>query len=110
MKNYLLLYNTPVEVQARKTKPSPEEYEHSMKQWFAWKDKVGDRMVDFGAPTSGAQVVRGNQNWKASPAETSGYSIVKARDLDDLKPLLEQHPHTLWSNEASIEVHECMSV
>ena len=84
--------------------------EESMKPWYDWNDRVGSKMVDLGAPTAGAQIMQGADNWSTKSTVASGYSIVQAKDLEDLKALLVNHPHTAWSNETSIEVHECVAM
>lgn len=110
MKKFLVIYNTPVEAQVQMSNATPEEKMEGMKPWLAWNERVGGDMVDFGAPTAGAQVLKGQNNWKASPSETSGYSIVQAESLEALKSHFQDHPHTSWSNETSIEIHECMAM
>jgi hypothetical protein len=42
-----------------------------------------------------------------SNKEVSGYSLVAAKNLDEVMSLLENHPHLSgWHTEATIEIHE----
>ena len=43
---------------------------------------------------------------KDSTKEVTGYSIIKAADMNDAKALLTSHPHLQWNGGCDIEVHE----
>ena len=61
-----------------------------MKPWFAWKDSVGDALVDFGAPLFGGQRLLPDGSAENSTKEVSGYSILQASDMDAAKSFAER--------------------
>ena len=81
-----------------------------MKHWFAWKDKVGTALVDFGAPLMGGIAINPSGNKANSSKQVSGYSIVQAENNEAAQGLFDNHPHLHWHPSASIEVHECVEM
>ena len=107
MKNFVAIYYAPAEAMAQMANITPEQAAEGMKPWMAWRDKVGDAMVDFGAPLVAGQSIDGNGNWSNSGSQVSGYSIVKSNDLASAQALFDGHPHLSWAPGCSIEVLEC---
>ena len=110
MKNYLILYRSPLARQAAMATATPEEQMEGMKPWLAWRDRVGNKMVDFGAPTAGSAKSTKNNPWESAKSEISGYSIVQATDVDSVKSLFLDHPHTSTFEDTTIEIHECVNM
>ena len=108
MKKYLLIYHAPAEVMAGMATATDEQKAESMKPWFAWKDKLGDQLVDFGAPLMGGQRLLPDGSSKDSTKEVTGYSIIKANSMEDAKTLLSGHPHL--HGGCDIEVHETIAM
>lgn len=54
MKKFILLYHCSKEEQMKTSQQSAEERQNGMALWFSWKDKLGDKLVDFGAPLFGS--------------------------------------------------------
>ena len=74
-----------------------------MQAWMAYFGKMGDRIVDGGAPI-GPQKSVGNH-----PAvRIGGYSIVNASSLEEAVALTDGHPHV--KSGGSIEVCETMPI
>ena len=84
-----------------------EQKMEGMKPWFAWKDEVGDKLVDFGSPLCGGTRLLPDGTNAPSTKEVTGYSIIQANDLEEAKSLLSTHPHLKWTGGGDIEVHEC---
>jgi hypothetical protein len=82
---------------------SPEDGKKVMEAWMAWFGKVGDKMVDGGAPLGPRKSVGGGN---ASAA--TGYSIINAASLDEAVALTKGHPHL--ASGGSIEVCEAMPI
>ena len=62
-----------------------------MAAWGAWMGRVGDALVDLGAPASpGAVVVDDGSEGVAG--DVTGYTIVSADDLVGAQALLAGHP------------------
>ena len=85
MARFLLIYRADPAAMAAMGEPTPEEGKAMMDAWWAWHDRVGDAMVDFGAPTMPASP-------GADPG-VGGYSVVEAASAEAVEPLLEGHPH-----------------
>ncbi|MCR9250335.1 MAG: YciI family protein [bacterium] len=108
MKKFIVIYHAPAEAMAQMASATPEQKEEGMKGWLAWKDSIGNGLLDFGAPLVGGQRILPDGTTKPSAKEVSGYSIIQAEDLDKAKRLLKNHPHLQWTGGCDIEVHECV--
>lgn len=97
MKKFLYLYfggNPPASEDAGKA---------VMAAWMAYFGKMGDRIVDGGAPLGPHRAVGGT-----AQSHASGYSIVNAASLDEAVALTEGHPHLQVGG--SIEVCETQPI
>lgn len=107
MKKFLVLYVAPVSAEEQMD-VSPEEMKKGMEPWYAWFKKMGKALIDGGTP-----LVNGMHYTKVDVAhskmEVTGYSILQADNWEDLKELINAHPHYMVPN-ASIEVFEMMSM
>jgi hypothetical protein len=83
---------------------SPEEGQRVMQAWMAYFGRLGDKIVDGGAPLGARQAVAG-----AAPSGASGYSIISAGDMAEAVALTDGHPH-LMSAGAAIEVLEVIPI
>ena len=110
MKKYVLIYHSPAEAMAKMADVSPEDKANGMKPWFAWKEKCGNALIDFGAPLLGGKSVDNSGRWNDSTKEVSGYSILQGENVKDIEKLIDGHPHLAWVPGCSIEIHECMSM
>ncbi len=70
-------------------------------EWMAYFSKLGDQIVDPGAPT-GAQASLGG----APESGVTGYSLISASNLEEAIALTEDHPHL--ARGGSIEVLETL--
>ena len=110
MKKFLVIYHAPAEAMAKMATATPEEKMEGMKPWMAWKDSVGDKLVDFGAPLMPWQRLLHNGSTAASTKEVTGYSMIQANDMEEAKSLLRNHPHLAWTGGCDIEIHECVKM
>lgn len=104
MKHFLAIYHEPASGQT--TSLTPEEQAKAMELWMAWKAKFDDQIIDMGAPLMGGQSQDADGAWTPSTKEVSGYSFVKAEDIEAAKAVFVQHPHLSWAPGCSIEIHE----
>ena len=109
MKKFVAIYYSPAADMAAMADITPEQKSQIMGLWMAWKDKVGETVVDFGAPLMPGHDSSDGKNWAASQKEVSGYSILQAESLDALKALCNDHPH-LQTPGATIGLHEVMAM
>jgi hypothetical protein len=88
MAKFILLYKGPATPMENIT---PEVGEQLMQAWNAWMGKVGDALVDGGAPFTVSTAVTGDGSTKGA-SDLQGYTIVEAADLDSAKTLCDSHP------------------
>lgn len=60
----------------------PTKEQHAA--WLAWRDEVGDAIVDFGAATVAVA---------GAGSDVGGYSIVQADTVEALDAIFETNPH-----------------
>lgn len=82
---------------------SAAEGQKTMQAWMAYFARMGDKIVDGGAPLGPHKSVGGTAS-----AKPSGYSIVNAVSIDEAVKLTEGHPHLLVGG--SIEVCETQPI
>ena len=109
MKKFVAIYYAPAEAMKAMENITPEQAAEGMKPWMAWKERVGNAMVDFGAPLMPGHATTG-ENWSPSSKTVSGYSILQAENAAACQALFENHPHTSWAPGCSIEIHECAAM
>lgn len=107
MKKFVITYHTPAEIMKNLGEPDPVEMEKGMVEWWNWADRCGDSLVDLGNPLMYGKRLN-SESSGGTKSEISGYSILQAEDMDAVLKLLENHPHTSWNKQCSIEVHEVM--
>jgi hypothetical protein len=73
--------------------PAPEEAREATAAFMAWAQSAGDALVDPGAPLGPAKTVSADGVADGVADEpASGYSILKAADLDSAVDLVKDHP------------------
>ena len=110
MKKFIVMYHAPAEAMADMGSATEEQKMEGMKPWFAWKEKLGDALVDFGNPLMGGTRLLPDGSTESSTKEVSGYSIIQANDMEAAKQLLQDHPHLQWTGGCDIEVHEAVDM
>ncbi len=108
MKKFIVIYHAPAEAMKMMAEATPEQKAEGMKPWMAWKEKLGDQLLDLGSPLMGGVKLNPDGSEEMSQKEVTGYSIVQAADIAGAKALLADHPHLSWSGGCDIEVHECV--
>jgi hypothetical protein len=107
MTKYLLLYRAPVSAQEQMANADPEQAQAGMDAWMTWADKAGSAITDMGSPTQPVATVPDGA--AGGSGFIGGYSLMEAGSLDELKGLLDGHPH-LMMDGTSIEVLELLPV
>lgn len=98
MKNYVFLYFNDGEMGA----PTEE----GLAAWGQWFGTLGDKLVDAGNPFAGnAKAVTKSGVSDVSGNPSSGYSIVKAENLDDATELGKSCPILEMGN---LQIYETM--
>ena len=108
MKKFLILYRSPISAEQQMASADPEQGQAGMDLWTAWMHKAGDALVDGGAPLgTPLSLPKGGAN--GAPFAT-GYSILQAGSLEEVRSLLEGHPHLLTPGGAFIDVQEMLAI
>ncbi|MDN5204873.1 hypothetical protein QQ008_26010 [Fulvivirgaceae bacterium BMA10] len=110
MKKFIAIYHAAPEAMAQMAEATPEQKAEGMKYWLAWKEKIGNALVDLGAPLVGGVAINPSGDKVNSSKQVSGYSIVQADDTEAAHALFDNHPHLSWHPTASIEIHECVEM
>src|ERR1051325_2118103 len=104
MKKFLVIYHAPASLQKSVKKLTPAQKAEGMKVWMDWFKSCGSNLVDMGQPLANGKTFRKGSPVGNSTKNASGYSIIQAKDLNAAKAMMKNHPHTMWSKQASIEV------
>jgi hypothetical protein len=107
MTTYMLLYRAPTSAMEQMAGATPEQAQAGMDAWMRWAEQAGDRVVDLGAPLGESTVVGAPGDVDGS--HIAGYSLMQAGSVDELKDLLDAHPH-LQMGGASIQVLEVLQM
>lgn len=111
MKKFLVLYKAPVDAMAQTAGATTEQRAKGMEAWMQWAKKTGAHLIEVGSPLTNARSLNPDGKTTASKNQVVGYSILEADNMDGAIALLKGHPHISgWSPEATIEVHESMSI
>lgn len=105
MKKFIVIYHMPPSAMEW-TESTPESKEEGMKQWFAWKDRMGDKLIDFGSPLGKGIKLNPDGTSGEGSSNVAGYSIIQAEDAEAAIEAMENHPHLGWNADCDIEIHE----
>ena len=107
MAKYMVLYRSTATAGEQMGNVSPEEMQAGMALWMEWAQRAGDHLVDMGSPLGEAAVLGGGGG-NGGP-HVGGFSILQAGSADEVRALLDGHPH-FHSPGASIEVLKYLPV
>ena len=102
MANYLLTYY------GGGMPETQEEQAQVMKAWTDWFGVLGDKLADGGNPTAASKAISPDGSVMDPTQAPSGYSIIKADDLDGAVQLAQGCPVKLGG--ANILVSEIFNV
>ena len=107
MPKYMLIYAGEATDMADMTEAQQMDVLH---KWNAWRDKVGNALVDLGTPFGpGTTVV--DDGSRGTPSALTGYSIVEAADQAAAEALTDGHPYlSEGKGDFAIQVHELLPV
>jgi hypothetical protein len=101
MATYVLLYH------GGGRPASEDEQARVMAAWGEWMGKLGSDLVDGGNPTAESRTVDGNGTVSQTGGDlVTGYSIIKAENLDAAVALAKACPIFLGPNPAKVDVYE----
>ena len=85
-----------------------EAQDQAMSAWADWFGKLGDSLVDGGNPISKAKAISPDGSVMDATSAPSGYSIIKADDLDAAVELSKGCP--VLAGGAAVVVSETLPV
>jgi hypothetical protein len=104
MAKFILLYKGPATPQAEIT---PEVGAKLMQAWESWMGKVGQSLVDAGAPFAGNSTAVVADGSTRSASDLTGYTIVEASDINAAKSLVGGNPFLDdGSSKFAVEIYE----
>jgi len=87
---------------------TPEEGAEGMKKWQAWLADLGDAVVNPGTPLSQSQfIAEGGGTMETPDLPLTGFSIVKADDMDGAMAIANECPFLLMG---SLQVSQVMKM
>jgi hypothetical protein len=104
MPTYLVTYHGGAEMPA-----APEARQQMVAAFGAWAASVGSALIDGGAPLAAAKTVSAGsvQNGQAI-ATVSGYTLLRADNLDAAVKLVQSHP--FLTRGGSLQVSEALNL
>ena len=111
MTKYLLAYFGGGGVEAAESM-SKEDVDAVMMKWQKWFEDHKDNALDFGNPFRPPMttVKADGSSDDSDDGGPTGYSIMQANSLDELKEMLKSHPHLQAGDDAKIVVHACVDM
>lgn len=92
MKKYMILGHENPEI-----KPNPD----SMKLWMAWKEEIGDALIDFGAPLLSGKMLK-DKTLVSCEKKLAGYMIMQGENLESILDLLSKSPLNDYPEKYSV--------
>lgn len=90
---------------------TPEQSQKTKNDYDSWTTKMGQNMVDMGAPIGDGRSLTDDGTTGSLPAHLNGYTIIQADNFDTAMSLLEGHPFLSdRSGKFSIDVLELIPV
>lgn len=107
MSKYMLIYKGEATDMSEMTEAQASEV---MAKWGEWMGRVGEALVDIGAPFgNGMSLI--DDGTTGETVSLTGYSIVEAADLAGAKEAARGHPYlSEGAGNYSIEIFEMMPV
>ncbi len=105
MAKYMVIYSGGMGMGA-----SPEEQERIMAEWGAWYGRLGEAVVDGGAPFGEAKHLAGDGIADGPLGETpaTGYTVIEADSLVAAAAQCEDHPHL--NHGGQVQVFTCIEM
>ena len=107
MKKYLVLYKSSTPAAEMMASATPEQMQAGMEDWNRWTQKAGGAVVDLGSPLGAAESI-GAASGSGADQGLTGYSILQAETPEEVRKLLEEHPHLKTPGDSSITAIELL--
>ncbi len=106
MKKFLVTYHASESALKQFANATPEQVSEATKPWMAWKAENDENVDNFGSRLFSGEGRSLNSNWEKTASEVSGFSILQAENMDELKKKLQSHPQLHWNENNRITIYE----
>ena len=105
MAKYMLIYSGGMGMAAH-----PETQQKIMQEWGAWYGKLGEAIVDGGAPFGDAKHLKGAgiEDGPLGDTPATGYTVIEADSLDAAAAACDGHPHL--NHGGQVQVYTCIDM
>ncbi len=80
-----------------------EERQRIMGEWGAWYGKMGESIVDGGAPFGASKHVDGNGGGDGpGSSSATGYTVISADSIDAASASCQDHPHVNHGGQVTV--------
>jgi hypothetical protein len=107
MANYLFVYYGGM-AEGGAAEATPEQQKKEMEIWTSWFVKLGEAVVEMGAPTKPGKTISKTRAIATGANAVAGYSIIKANNLGAAVNVAKSHPDV--SKGMKIAVYELVSM
>ncbi len=89
---------------------TPEEQDRIMGEWGAWYGRMGDAIVDGGAPFADAKHLKGDGvgDGPLGDMPATGYTVIDADSLQAAAAACADHPHLAHGGQ--VQVFTCVEM
>ena len=110
MKKFMVIGYTTQEGFDNLREMTKEQQEKSMNNWFAWKEKIGEHLVDMGTPLMNGTKLSDDGQKEPSIREVSGYMMIRADNMDEAFELILDSPLNAYGSGNTFEIYECLKM
>ena len=111
MSKFVAIYHSPAMDQKAVEEPDPEALAASTKAWMDWAGRMGEHLIDLGAPLGNPHdVTHTGVSAAVEAGSASGYSFLEADSMEQATQLMHEHPHLASTPGATIQVFEVLPV
>lgn len=110
MKRFMVIGYTTQEAYAEMKNMTKEQGAEMMNGWFAWKDRLGEKVIDMGSPLMNGATLSSEGKKVATEKEVSGYMMIQAGDMDEAFKLIEESPMGKYRQGNTYEIYECFDM
>jgi hypothetical protein len=105
MKKFLILYHATQPSEEMMAKMTPGQMKAGMELWMSWSKTNASSIAELGAPLGHAKSVKPDST-SDSNTTIRGYSILQADSFNDVKKIIDGHPHFHSGPDSSVEILE----
>lgn len=105
MANFMVIYSGGMGMST-----SEEEQARIMAEWGEWYGKMGEAIVDGGAPFGASKHITaiGTGDGPLGDTPATGYTVISADSLEAATEMCENHPHI--SHGGAVQVYESIDM